>query len=239
MRTGGAINNLERPQRLIDGIFFDWVRTGDVRNEPQATPDGTADFGYEKPLIDGFKEKYGIDLLDIPSDDERGVRFRAEPQTIFMREAHKLIKAKNRSLPVAVMCAHPWYYRCVTYKINGSLYGLLIDVEGWAKEGLIDEVVAQGNITPGSDATFEKICEYQINESKGLCDTWLYWDVPHDVEYFMESIEVAEKLGVSQILYWESDYIDLPDDKPGYGVRKRASNAKKIIEAMSKYASNI
>ena len=79
-------------------------------------------------------------------------------------------------------------------------------------------------------------CKYELYDH---CDAWLYWIVPHDVEYFRESIETAEKLGVKQILYWESDYIDLPDDKPGYDVRKRASNAKRIIEAMSKYASNI
>jgi len=38
----------------IDGFFFDWMRTGDVRNGPQADATGTADFGYEKPLVEGF-----------------------------------------------------------------------------------------------------------------------------------------------------------------------------------------
>lgn len=217
----------------IDGVFFDWVRIGDMRNEPHCTPDGTADFGYEKPLLEGFQEKYGLDLCSIPNDDERGVRFRAEPQTIFMREAHKLIKEKDPALPISIMCAHPWFHYGVTFKINGSLHGRLLDVVRWAEEGLMDEVVAQANITPDfrTDDRYEKIYQYQIDEVKGLCDTWLYWWTTHQQGYpgrgtFEESIELAEKLGVKQILYWESNYLDPPNDK-----------TDQVVQAMSKYAS--
>lgn len=208
----------------IDGIFFDWIRTGDVRNEPQTIPDGTADFGYEKPLVEGFKKKYGIDPRSIPNNDKRWVQFRAEPQTVFMREAHKLIKGKNKSLAISAMVHHPWSYRGGTPLINGSFYGLLLDIGGWVKEGLIDEIVAAGYYTKGG--TPEKAYHYLKGEVKNHCDIWLWWWVPPDAGDFEKSVKTAEKFGAKQILYWESDYIDLPE---------RAANAKKLTEEMAKY----
>lgn len=45
----------------IDGVFFDWIRTGDVRDNPQTDSDGVADNGYEEPLVKAFKKKFDID----------------------------------------------------------------------------------------------------------------------------------------------------------------------------------
>lgn len=213
----------------IDGVFFDWMRTGDVRNEPQATPDGTADFGYEKPLVEGFQKKYGRDPHKLPNDDSRWVRFRAEPQTIFMREAHKLIKAKSDRLSVSMMGHHPWSYRCVTPHINGNLNGLLLDVKTWAKEGLIDEAMGWGGISPYvKGGTTEKAYEYLKAEVDGKCDVWLWWWLPPNPAEFRKSIKAAERLNAKQLLYWESDYLDLTE---------RAADAGELKEVMSKYAS--
>ena len=57
----------------IDGLFLDWIRTGDVRDNPQTDPDGVADSGYEKPLIERFKSKYGVDPRTVPNGDDRWV----------------------------------------------------------------------------------------------------------------------------------------------------------------------
>lgn len=195
----------------IDGVFFDWMRTGDVRNEPQATPDGTADFGYEKPLVEGFQERFGVHPATIPNNDERWVRFRAEPQTQFMREAHKLIKGKNASLPISFMGHHPGSLRGATPHVNGNLYGLLLDVRQWAEEQLIDEVVAAGYYAEGSNTNADTAYAYMKDLVGDRCAIWLYNWVPVNREQFDESIKTAERLGTPQILYWESDYIDLPD----------------------------
>lgn len=211
----------------IDGVFFDWMRTGDVRNNPQVTPDGTADYGYERPLAEGFKEKYGADPLKIPNNDPRWVQFRAEPQTIFMREAHKLIRRKDRPLAISMMGHHPWSYRGPRGRapvINGNLYGLLVDVATWAKEGLVGEAVAAGYYTKGG--TPEKAYAYLKDEVGNHCDVWLYWWVPSDAEDFKKSVMTAGKLGAMQVLYWESDYIDSPE---------RIDN-KQLVQAMKRYA---
>ncbi len=193
----------------VDGIFFDWMRTGDIRNGPQVTPDGTADFGYERPLVDGFKAKYKTDPSTLPNDDERWVQFRCEPQTKFMQAAHRLIKRKHAALPIAMMGHHPWSYRGDgTTRINGNRNGLLLDVARWAKAGLIDDLVAAGYFT--GDGTPEKAYAYLKKAVGNHCRIWHYAWVPSNMREFDASLKTAAKLGAGQILYWESDYIDAP-----------------------------
>jgi uncharacterized lipoprotein YddW (UPF0748 family) len=193
----------------IDGVFFDWMRTGDMRNEPQATPDGTADSGYEKPLVEAFEKKYGLKPTQVRNYDERWVRLRAEPQSEFMRLAHDLIKAKSNSLVISFMGHHPWSYRGMTPSINGNLNGLLLDVRTWAQEGWIDEAVAAGYYTDGG--TPEMAYGYMRELVGEYCPVWQYNWVPVNTQQFQESVKLAARHGAPQILYWESDYIDLPD----------------------------
>ncbi|MCC6422165.1 MAG: family 10 glycosylhydrolase [Phycisphaerales bacterium] len=194
----------------IDGVFLDWMRTGDIRNEPQATADGTADYGYEKPLVEAFEKQYGVKPTEVPNDDERWVRMRAEPQSLFMRAAHDLIKGKSRSLSISFMGHHPWSYRWKSPPhINGNLNGLLLDVRSWAQKGWIDEAVAAGNYIPGG--TPEMAYAYMKDLVGNYCPVWSYSWTPRDAKAFEESIQLASKLGAGQILHWEADHIDLPE----------------------------
>jgi uncharacterized lipoprotein YddW (UPF0748 family) len=211
----------------LDGVFFDWIRTGDIRNNPQADPKGTADYGYEIPLVEGFKKKFGIDPRSIPNHDERWVRFRAEPHTIFLRRAHEMIKSKSKRLPVSAMVHHRWGIRGSDSPANGPLFGQLLDVERWAKDGLIDEIVAAGYYTKGG--TPEKAFRYLKGLVKNRCKIWMYGWVPGSVKDFRESVRIAEKVGASQILYWESDYIGLPRRGP------RAREVNQTIRMMAEY----
>jgi len=111
-----------------------------------------------------------------------------------MKEAHKLIKGKNKSLPIAMMGHHPWSYRGDgTARINGNHNGLLLDVARWAKEGWVDEVVAAGYFTKGG--TPQKAYAYMKKEVKGKCKVWLYAWVPATMDLFKHSLQTAKKLG--------------------------------------------
>jgi hypothetical protein len=79
----------------VDGVFLDWLRTGDVRDNPQTDAAGVADHGYEPPLLEGFRKQYGTDPRQLSNGDDRWVRFRAGPQTEFMRAARRLIHDKR------------------------------------------------------------------------------------------------------------------------------------------------
>jgi uncharacterized lipoprotein YddW (UPF0748 family) len=186
----------------LDGFFLDWIRTGDVRDNPQNDKTGAADFGFEKPLREKFRKQTGRDLRE--ATDEAAFQFRAAPQTQFMRECSRLLK-KHR-MPISVMVGHPWHYRGELDKIDGNLRGLLLDVKTWAREGLMDSAVAAGYYRDGGDA--EKALQALRDETGGKADVWLYQWVPKSVPEFNESLRVARKTNAKEILFWEADYIE-------------------------------
>lgn len=227
----------------VDGIFLDWIRTGDIRDNPQADGDGIADYGYEKPNVDAFIGKYGIDPHDAGNGDDRWVACRAEPLTEFMREARKAVNGHAKKIPLAVMVLHPWSYRGVLpemttdempewvkrmggNRVDGALKGLLCDVHTWANEGLMDEAVAAGYYVAGGDQ--EKAYRYLEAETGGKIPIWQYCWVPHQPEDFVRDIALAEKLGVKEMLFWEADYIDIRPEP----------QRSEIIKAIMDYKNN-
>ncbi len=195
----------------VDGLFIDWLRTGDIRDNPQTDADGVADHGYEEPMLKGFQEKGGMDPKTIPNGDERWVRFRAEPHTMFMRGVRKLAEAKRKGMPVAVLVAHPWCYRGMQNKIDGNLRGLLLDLNTWAKEGLIDAAAPAGYYLGGG--TPEQAYRALQEETEHKTDIWYYAWVPNTVDEFRRDAAQAQALGAKHILLWEGDYIDGRADK--------------------------
>jgi hypothetical protein len=205
----------------IDGIFLDWIRTGDIRDNPQNTPEGVADYGYEAPNVEAFRKQFGASPLDVPADDERWARVRAEPQTAFMRAARELVRRKAPGKPLAAMVGHPWHYRGAVERIAGNLKGLLLDVGTWAKEGLVDSVVAAGYYRDGG--TPEKVYQALKEETGGKADVWTYGWVPQNVAEFERDFGLAQKVGAKQVLFWEADYIQ---DRANAAELKAAMSAR-------------
>jgi hypothetical protein len=208
-----------------DGMFFDWIRTGDVRDNPHTDREGVAIYGYERPNVEQFRAKFGADPHKVANNDERWVHVRAEPQTVFMREAHALIRKADRKMPIAAMVHNPWGYRGAPndtpYKNN--LYGLLLDTQTWTDEGLVDEIVAAGYYRPGGNA--EAAYRALRKETGGKLRVWLFgWIGAKD--QFLADIKLAERLGAPQLLLWESDYIGLPPAN------------QEAVQAMYDYANN-
>ena len=106
------------------------------------------------------------------------------------------------------MVQHPWSYRGDNPKYADNLQGLLLDVETWANEGLMDAAVPAGYYAPNSGGTPELAYEHLRKLTGGKIDIWMYAWVPTTAEEFRSGLETARKLGAKQILYWEADYID-------------------------------
>jgi hypothetical protein len=193
----------------IDGLFLDWIRTGDVRDNPQNDPAGVADYGYETPNIERFQSRYGTNPHDLPPGDSRWAAVRAEPQTEFLREVRSLTRSLGRPFPVSALVGHPWHYRGFNDPIAGNLKGLLLDVKAWAAEELVDAVVAAGYYLNGGSA--ETAWKALREETGGKLDVWTYAWVPQSVADFDRDFTLARSLGGPQILFWEADYID---DRP-------------------------
>ena len=190
----------------IDGIFLDWIRTGDIRDNPQNDAGGVADYGYEAPNVQAFRNKFGTDPHDADPGDERWAKVRAQPITDFMRAARALCRRRRPGLPLAAMVGHPWHYRGAVDRIAGNLKGLLLDLPTWAAEGLVDSVVAAGYYRDGG--TPEQAYRALKDETGGKVDVWTYAWVPQNGGEFERDFNLARSLGAKQILFWEADYID-------------------------------
>lgn len=194
-----------------DGIFFDWIRTGDIRDNPQTDPEGVANHGYEAPNLQRFNELHGLDVQEVANNDERWVQMRAEPQTTFMREANALIKRTSGRMIVSAMVQHPWSYRGgpTDTPYADNLRGLLVDVRAWSREKLIDEVVAAGYYREGGSP--EEVYRWMRQEVEDRIPVWLYGWI-QTKEQFLFDVELAARLDAPQLLLWESDYIGLPPE---------------------------
>jgi hypothetical protein len=193
----------------LDGLFIDWLRTGDVRDNPQTDATGTADYGYEEPVVKSFERRFRVDPRTLLNDDMRWVRWRAESRTDFMRGARKLCRSRRKRLPISVLVANPWCYRGLGDKIAGNLKGLLLDVKTWAREGLIDAASPGGYFKGGgsTEAAYQALRE----ETEEKIQVWPYEWVPKSPGEFATQAGRAKALGARHILFWEGDYLDDPD----------------------------
>ena len=228
----------------IDGIFLDWIRTGDIRDNPQSDEQGVADFGYEQPNIDAFREIYGLDPRQLSNNDERWIRCRAKPITEFMRQVRVLLTAEaTKKLPLLAMVQHPWSYRGVLQemitenmpawvrrmkgnRVDGALNGLLCDIRTWADEQLVDGLVVAGYYVAGGNA--DLACDYLKKETRNQVPILYYGWVPTTPESFYLDAAAALRAGTREILYWEADYID--NQKP--------QEREKVVRAIRDYPAD-
>ena len=92
---------------------------------------------YEQPLVEGFREEFGVDPRRLPETDSRWLDYKSRILTGFMRdlkaELAEAAEMQGRSgfLPVTV-----WLFGS---REENLLYG--IDVERWVEEGLVDTLI--------------------------------------------------------------------------------------------------
>lgn len=207
----------------VDGLFFDWTRTGDVRDNPQTDVTGAADRGYEEPLVKSFQEKYGENPFEISNKDERWVRHRCEPHTEFMRRVRALVNRQARPIPVSALVYHPWAFRGLDQVIDGNLRGMHLDLRTWAREGLIDAAIANDYFFNGKGSP-EEAYESLKEETEGKIDLWTFAWVPQDVCDFERLHARAQKLGAAQLFLWEADYIELREGREALQAAMRTAS---------------
>ncbi len=97
---------------------------------------------FEQPVIDRVKELYGVDARTLPFADPRLHTVLGEFMTTFLRELKAALKARNCDRKINVIVFYD--------PVSSRNFGL--DVETWAKEGLIDSV-SQGLMKHYEDLT--------------------------------------------------------------------------------------
>ena len=145
-----------------DGLMLDFIRRAGrfriVNEEMVRLPyywdgDSVCQYGYEAPIVDAFRAESGLDPFEIPHSDERWIRFRANYNTLMLREIREEIKSQPKFdfsvlvFPPAALDEGGKMYAIGEGLTNSALNtppGLgnnlnaaLLDVETWAKEKLV------------------------------------------------------------------------------------------------------
>lgn len=169
---------------------------------------------FEQPVIDRFVEKYGdyVDFRRLPNSDPRVSEIKCDVMTDFMRklrmELDDVAKVRGRNRVKIYITA---YYSVEESRMDG------IDVERFAKEGLIDGVI-QSNMTVYEETE-------DVLDTDGLIDLEKYTKKA-ETEYVVKRFfgnskertiqgleaysQIAEKYGIKQYseIQWECTEID-------------------------------
>jgi len=116
-----------------DGLLLDIARSHN-HYEPK-TPD---QFGYNQPIVEEYRRRWGVNILDREFDRDKWWRLQGEYLTLFLKEASAEIRGHNQKVAVAFKPnpGNPYY------EGNGRpiLSKMHYDYPAWISEGIIDEI---------------------------------------------------------------------------------------------------
>ena len=223
-----------RDGKVIGALSYAYLQTRQMKVAEMATYANVYDgisliyhrgthVAFEEPVLNAVQEKYGVDARTLQRSDERLIDVTCGFMTQFMRELRAAVPS-DKKINVIV------YYDAELSR----QYGL--DVETWAKEGLIDSV-SQGIMNH-----FEDIGP--CIDEKGLVDLEKYKEyikmhqpvkriyaaeaeaIPLFIKGSKEFLEIANKYGIEYFgsLAWEGnnveDYTKLAVAQKEIGVKK-------------------
>lgn len=130
---------------LIEYYIKSGVDGVDIRDQVHSRTFDWDVFGFNKPLVEAFREKHGVDILNEPFRREDLRRLRGEYYTGFLRRAHQRLKASGKKTHLHVssrMKSPDWHTELDLYQ----------DLEGWLREGLVDELTMKMSFLTGEVA---------------------------------------------------------------------------------------
>jgi len=147
----------------VQGILLDLVRQHCFKPGSQLLDErGVCRAMYEEPVAAAFRGKTGRDAFNIANDDEEWMRFRAACNTDYVRRARKLVREAKPNAQLGVMVRGVGHGGA---QHRGDPYReCLLDVTGWAREGLID--LLMGDQWASRERTPEQLAE-QVRLSVG------------------------------------------------------------------------
>jgi HEAT repeat protein len=106
------------------------------------------EFGFNDPIVDEYRRRYGVDIRTAPFDRGRWGDLRGEYVTEFLRGLHETLAARGKKLTISLSANAPdriqdWPMN--QGRINSSIR---LDWRTWVARGIVDEVAIMG----GTDA---------------------------------------------------------------------------------------
>ncbi len=191
-------------RRGYDGMmFYTYVEHFALRFEDE--------YGYNQPIVDEFKKRYGQDIRTEPFDRHAWYRLRGEYVTRFLRELHEAFKQSGKKLGVAIdpRDSHlpaPWL--CARgIRPTGRIY---MDWETWVREGLVDEIMVwcNGSLEKALNDVLAVTAGTKVTVSTIHSSPW-----PKQHEHF-------GKAGVRRVMVGSYDYFEwgYKEDQPASAI---------------------
>ncbi|MDO6605200.1 hypothetical protein [Arenibacter palladensis] len=224
---------LDQVQRVMkmgfDGIDFR------LQNHSGMVSD-YVNYGYNEPIINRYKEKYGVDILKVPADPLKIMKIRGEFFLSFLEKAADIIHSSGKKIQVHLRHAHENPVLSDDFNELGfwAMPKILLD---WKKTvDLADEVTIKhyyhGNYRPRMG---DSIKTYASEKGKRV---WVhnYFTQGDGVNYdFLKAIEKDKRIG--GILMYEVNrgllYTGFPDQKWGQN-EQNINNLQSVLLELNK-----
>jgi hypothetical protein len=133
----------------VDGMCLDFFREHHLVHESkkprvEVDEDGVCIYGYEEPMVNAYKNRFGTDPMTLANNDDTWVQFRNDQTTQFMREVRQVTNRRGVPLSVKVRSmtmTRTGYWWPPEAAATNSYFGSFVDWPTWSKEGLVDEVM--------------------------------------------------------------------------------------------------
>ncbi len=100
------------------------------------------EYGFNRPIVDEFKRRYGVDIRTGPFDKAAWYRLRGQYVTQLFRELHAALAGEGKKLSVVLWGDNPGepmgWQRYTTWTTVGRIQ---MDYERWIAEGIVDEII--------------------------------------------------------------------------------------------------
>ena len=118
------------------------------------------EFGYNQPIVDEFKKRYGSDIRREPFDKVAWSKLRGEYVTQFFRELHASLGKSGKKIAMSVDGKYPfWPCKWGGEKGVRTAGKLWMDIETWVREGIIAELNLFHPVTDATIQNCNQICK--------------------------------------------------------------------------------
>jgi hypothetical protein len=149
------------------------------------------EFGYNRPIVEEYKRRYGVDILHEDFDRDAWAQIRGEYLTLFLRELREALGRHGRELSVELDPKHPDLPHTHGNDENPhpTTGRIQVDWRTWAREGVVDELVI---LRKGSTVEQAAALQRQLLETIGGAGCRITLSVPEN--------NVALESGVTRML---------------------------------------
>ncbi len=131
----------------VDGVDLRISAHGSLTDEPW-------NYGFNQPIVEEFRERFGVDPSGTGSVQEQLAQLRGEHYTAFFREASRRVRAAGKRLQAHV---HTEAFRpdACHGQVMGFPANLHFDWQSWLSEGLVDSITLRTSWFEGLEDPIE------------------------------------------------------------------------------------